>query len=116
MSELLPCPFPMEQKPVIEKIGNCYEINCIEVRRGIYIKVVVRVREDIGDEKMLTEIWNTRHYPPEVQQAVERMEPREIVKTNFGTFDLVSCSGCGHVVSINAKFCSECGQNLDWRE
>lgn len=103
MTELKPCPF-CGGKVSLTEVSFCLELMQFECAD---CGTIFRMKDDI---------WNQRVYPPEVEKAIERMEPREIVKTNFGTFDLVSCSGCGHVVSINAKFCSECGQRFDWGE
>lgn len=124
MTELKPCPFPGGESEEVQSewLGLKHHTINFELgnkknsKRHIFLQVTGSAKTFEEAKRIAYELWNTRYYPADVQQAIERMEPREIVKTNFGTFDLVSCSGCGHVVSINAKFCSKCGQKLDWSE
>lgn len=66
------------------------------------------------------EKWNTRHYPPEVQQAVERMKPKKVL--NIQELDIAcfigNCPTCNAVVITyeDKHHCDLCGQRLEWRE
>lgn len=44
MTELQPCPFPMAPQPVIEKVGNCYEMLMDAVRLWTGAKNQVRLK------------------------------------------------------------------------
>lgn len=126
MTDLLPCPFPMSYKPVIAKVGNCYEIRCLELKRGIYIGATVRVREDIGDEKLLTEIWNGRAYPKDVQEAIDKRKRVRVIAEKLekyhpeGSQYKAACPDC-HYEWLNIGFnlfpelcfCRNCGKALE---
>lgn len=101
MSELLPCPFCG---------GDAY----------------------LADYVAWFEIyWNIRHYPPEVEKAVERMKPvviKPILLDEYhpdGSVYLIECENCkqgykiiGFEFSDEIQHCRKCGQAhlLDWDE
>ena len=65
------------------------------------------------DKEIAIEKWNTRHYPADVQQAVERMKPKEPMYSYEGTG---KCPVCRELVNTteDRNFCWRCGQALDW--
>lgn len=112
MSELLPCPFcPEGENPEYKLIStsgafDVHLIYCPEcgISKQAHIKEVA------------VERWNTRHYPPEVEKAVERMKPMKALpaECNF------VCPSCNGVVpdyrEEKVMYCESCGQALDWSD
>lgn len=119
MSELKPCPF----------CGGDVELVGINVQ----LQKMRFVCSKCGAEVVLNDDveWNTRHYPPEVQQAVERMKP-VVIKPKLldeyhpdGSVYLIKCENCkqeykliGFEFSSEIQHCRKCGQAqlLDWDE
>jgi len=112
MSELKPCPF-CGSKP---KIFTLKRKGYVDIH---YIECVNRKCNEpfskAYDEEEVVKKWNTRHYPPEVQQAVERMKPKEPMYSYEGTG---KCPVCRDLVNTteDRNFCWNCGQALDWGE
>jgi hypothetical protein len=54
-------------------------------------------------------------------EAVKYRIPMKAIYTGVGPFDVAKCRNCGHILGALArdlsykKYCSECGQALDWR-
>jgi len=67
------------------------------------------------DKETAIERWNTRHYSPEVEKAVERMKPKKPERRLDGW----NCPICEmfqtHEWEVDQPpFCWNCGQALDW--
>lgn len=107
MSELLPCPF-CGGKVSLTEVSFCLELmqfKCDDCGTRFFMK---------------DDIWNQRIYPPEVQQAVERMKPKKVINRRF-------TRGAEHALcpiclceSENEEwnehpYCRRCGQRLDWK-
>lgn len=115
MSELLPCPFcgstPYMQT-LLQNDSFVYYIICTHCdSAGL---------RSFEKEKAI-ERWNTRHYPPEVEKAVERMKPKKgVIRTdNFLEAECCYCPSCDTYLEPPyevSDFCPECGQALDWSE
>lgn len=66
-------------------------------------------------EKEAISIWNTRVYPKEVQEALEKQKPKKPAGVlRKGGFLLGPCRSCGAVVNTGNRFCRICGQKQDW--
>lgn len=104
MSELLPCPF-CGGKPISYEYMGGHIIIC----RSCGINLTCSRGENFVKK------WNTRHYPAEVQQAVERMKPIKPMYLYEGTG---KCPVCRDLVNTteDKNFCWNCGQALDWSE
>jgi predicted RNA-binding Zn-ribbon protein involved in translation (DUF1610 family) len=114
MSELLPCPF----------CGGEVELVGINVQRQKMMFVCGKCNAEV----VLTDDveWNYRHYPPEVEKAVERMKPKKVIpekvywapKNRRAYFIRFVCPTCGGIANraTNRTFCNNngCGQALDW--
>lgn len=100
MSKLLPCPFCGKRPHLIEPDDGDFNwsVSCLHC--------VAIDMQDISKEGVI-EKWNTRHYPPEVQQAVERMTPKPLKKEWT-----MECH-CGAQVARIQNYCSHCGQRLN---
>lgn len=108
--ELLPCPFCESDKTeIIAGIDDgtpSYQVACMDcgASSGWW-----------RDRNTAIEKWNTRHYPPEVEKAVERMKPKKPMYSYEGTG---KCPVCRELVNTteDRNFCWRCGQALDWSE
>lgn len=123
MSELLRCPFCGSTR--LTTIGS-ESIRCLDCLCTLYTPLPVYKNESLDD---LIERWNRRHYPPEVQKAVERMKP-VVIKPKLldeynpdGYVHLIKCENCkqeykiiGFDFSNVIRHCGTCGQAylLDW--
>lgn len=74
-------------------------------------KCVAIEMHDVTRDSVINK-WNTRHYPPEVMQAVERMKALEIEECCGKKFG--DCPKCGDYVKEGSD--CRCGQALDWEE
>lgn len=118
MSELKPCPF-CGGKASLSEVSFCLELMqfiCADCGTRFFMK---------------DDIWNRRVYPPEVQQAIERMKP-VVIKPKLldeyhpdGSVYLIKCENCkqeykliGFEFSSEIQHCRKCGQAqlLDWDE
>lgn len=65
-------------------------------------------------EKEAISIWNKRVYPKEVQEAIEKQNPKKPKK------DIVHyrCPNCDAMLNTyeTCEYCNYCGQKLDWSE
>ena len=113
MTELLPCPFCGE-KPAL--ISPCESDHMWAISCSYCCMELASVSKEEAVKR-----WNTRHYPPEVEKAVERMKPKKVLDTRYKyddrgeMFFTARCPSCGDDIFNNALFC-ECGQRLDWSE
>lgn len=113
MTELLPCPFCGE-KPAL--ISPCESDHMWAISCSYCCMELASVSKEEAVKR-----WNTRHYPPEVEKAVERMKPKKIVekecsrKVMRGSFYRI-CPTCGKGIGYMDiyEFCKVCGQALDW--
>lgn len=122
MSELLPCPFCG---------GKAYMQISQEMETFVYY-IICPHCDSAGlksfEKEKAIERWNTRHYPPEVEKAVERMKPKKVIpekvywapKNRRAYFIRFLCPTCGGIANraTNREFCNDngCGQALDWSE
>lgn len=62
------------------------------------------------------EEWNTRVYPKEVQEAIEKQK-RKKLKKDIAT-PHYRCPNCNAMISAYYRLgcCGRCGQKLDWSE
>jgi len=122
--ELLPCPFcgstdteivaGIDDENTLHMVGHVTCMNC-GASSGWW-----------RDRNTAIEKWNTRHYPPEVEKAVERMKPKKVIpekvywapKNRRAYFIRFLCPTCGGIANqaTNRTFCNNngCGQALDW--
>lgn len=112
MTELKPCPFCGKKPQLLEpddsnKLWSVSCLSCVSIDL-----------EELTEERAIQK-WNTRHYPPEVQQAMERMEPKkpiDAVEAYCNGMPVVvagDCPNCGANRTRQDSFCN-CGQRLDW--
>ena len=68
-------------------------------------------------EKEAISIWNTRVYPKEAQEAIEKQKPK---KPDGGIdkygFVIGCCKSCDAVIDGDCQYCPHCGQKLDWSD
>ena len=97
----------------IHVIGAAYSDECSE----IYIGITGKGGTASEARERAYKAWNTRNYPPEAQQAVERMKPKRPMYAYEGTG---KCPSCRSLVERNPLYdkqaCDRCGQALDWSE
>lgn len=114
MTELLPCPF-CGSKNITQKVSQRFPdfftviIGCADCP-GSPLEIG-KTKEEA--EQKACKLWNTRHYLPEVMQAMERMKPK---KTYLGECLTHVCPECMADVGKYYRFCHICGQALDWEE
>ena len=117
MTELLPCPF-CGSKNITQKVSQRFPdfftviIGCADCP-GSPLEIG-KTKEEA--EQKACKLWNTRHYLPEVMQAMERMKP---LKPRYQYQDIRTRHGyctCGNNVIEEHKNCHQCGQALDWEE
>lgn len=106
MSELKPCPFCGKRPHLIEpdKGDFKWSVSCLHC--------VAIDMHDISKEGVIKK-WNARHYPPEVEKAVERMKPK---KPLVDSFLRKRCPNCSDIINKTEDRyqCWYCGQALDW--
>lgn len=63
------------------------------------------------------EKWNTRVYPKEVQEALEKQKPKKLDGgiDKYG-FVIGCCKSCDAVIDGDCQYCPHCGQKLDWSD
>lgn len=111
MSDLKPCPFCGGEVKVDG--GPDKSIFCIRCRTFNFF--------DNDTERMIRK-WNTRHYPPEVEKAVERRKPKKVLcktVTDCGfVYTEYRCPACKEFLCSELPFClnDRCGQALDWSD
>lgn len=105
--ELKPCPFCRGEAKIKRVTGS------INYRYVKCSSCGARTKEWFGVD-VAVKTWNTRVYPKEVQEAIEKNKPKEpIVKTSkYGKNYF--CPNCENDVSITYDHCSACGQRLNW--
>lgn len=114
MQELKPCPFCGKRPHLIEPDEGDFKwsVSCLHCTAiDMY---------DISKEDVI-EKWNTRHYPPEVEKAVERMNPEKVIERwSQNGIEYGDCPTC--ICPVERKHwddhqhCDRCGQALDWSE
>ena len=109
--ELLPCPFCGGKAELLEDVLDAH-VYCTEC----YARTTDTEKFVKDWKREVIRIWNTRVYPKDVQEAVERDKPKApIVKTSkYGKNYF--CPTCDNDVSETYDCCSACGQRLDWSE
>ena len=107
--ELKPCPFCRGEAKIKRVTGS------INYRYVKCSSCGARTKEWFGVDVAVTN-WNTRVYPKDVQEVVERDKPKApIVKTSkYGKNYF--CPSCDNDVSETYDCCSACGQRLNWGE
>ena len=115
MTELKPCPFcPHGESELVPGTAG-------DTRGRIFWRVECsECHGTIGwhlDKEDAIKAWNRRVYPPEVQQAIERMKPKKVKRTFSGESWEYFCPACGiYGVVEEQEFCDSCGQRLDWEK
>ena len=119
--KLLLCPFCGKRPHLIEPDDGDFKwsVSCLHC--------VAIDMQDISKEGVV-EKWNRRHYPPEIEKAVERMKPKKVIpekvyfapKNRGAYFIRFLCPTCRGIANraTNREFCNNngCGQALDWSE
>lgn len=109
MDDLLPCPFCPDGK-VKDYIGDreagvvCSCGASILVSHGTYVSEDEALCEGI-------KLWNTRHYPPEVEKAVEKETVKVPLKSDFCEV----CPSCRIGIPgmmVITTYCPNCGQRI----
>lgn len=129
--ELLPCPFCGGKAKWNGGLGNYVTLTCRICGAYLEERVTATINKmpeaNLEDaENRLIEKWNTRHYPHDVQQAVERMKLKKITyddsslgKPGVPEFWIAYCPECNQPIDFNDtpfEFCRRCGQRIDWSE
>ena len=58
--------------------------------------------------RLLTERWNTRVYPPEIQMAIERDTPKKLLPRDV-ICSYGKCPNCDSRFHLRTLFCLSCG-------
>lgn len=106
--KLKPCPF-CGGEAAIKTDGVGEFIECATCHVCIFGSFYTR--------KQKINRWNTRHYPPEVQRAVERMKAKKVIIDDDYVTKKYLCPQCKTgLYSTLDKYCPCCSQALDWEE
>lgn len=109
--ELLPCPFCGGKAVMVRAIPRVpnIEVFCKKCKGGF--------QKSLTNEHEIAKLWNTRVYPKEVQEALEKQKPKKPAGVlRKDGFLLGPCRSCGAVVNTGNKFCRICGQKLNWND
>lgn len=118
MTDLKPCPF-CGGKVSLTEVSFCLELMKFECD-GCGTKFIMK-----------DDIWNCRHYPSEVQQAIDKQKPELAIITKElgyhpdGDVYEVGCPDCGKVLRyVNfvrgattdcIRHCMDCGKKMNVR-
>ena len=106
--ELKPCPFCRGEAKIKRVTGS------INYRYVKCSSCGARTKEWFGVD-VAVKTWNTRVYPPEVQDAVEKNKPKKPILFNEKDPEEGHlCPGCESRVSCEIAYCYVCGQRLNW--
>lgn len=121
--ELKPCPFcgGEARAILVREVGWVYRIFCPKCRMSENL-AFDKEKEEL--EKLIPkfiEEWNTRVYPKEVQEAIERNTAKNVISDEFmskgDTHERFRCPKCKNGLDyLREKFCPNCGQRLNWKE
>ena len=103
--ELKPCPFCGGEAKIKRVTGS------INYRYVKCSSCGARTKEWFGVD-VAVKTWDTRVYQPEVQAAIERDHPEPIIQHGHTGIVDNRCPKC--LSHASGKFCSNCGQRLDW--
>lgn len=120
--ELLPCQFTGDIPSIKTSLSSSQFIDgkYLEVHQCVFMlpeyKIVTSIQTD-GEESVedrAIRFWNTRVYPKEVQEAIEKQKPKK--PANKQIEGIGNCPACKHTVLYQLGYCLFCGQKLDWSD
>lgn len=122
--KLLPCPFTGDIPSIKTSLSSSQFIDgkYLEVHQCVFMlpeyKIVTSIQAN-GEESVedrAIRFWNTRVYPKDVQEAIEKNKPKAPIIILRGYQQNYYCPTCDNDVSETYDCCSACGQRLGWRE
>lgn len=138
-TELKPCPFPGGESDEVQSewLGLRHHTINFELgnkknsKRHIFLQVTGSAKTFEEAKRIAYELWNTRHYPADVQQAIDKQKPELAIITKElgyhpdGDVYEVGCPDCGKVLRyVNfvrgattdcIRHCMDCGKKMNVR-
>ena len=113
--ELKPCPFCGGEADYKDdgQYGYAYCTCCLARTDERYSWRDPEWKREVASE------WNTRVYPKDVQEAIDKNKPRPPVIHPLAwlpRWEFPHCPQCDVQVKEYLKHCWNCGQKLDWSE
>ncbi len=50
------------------------------------------------------------------KEALKKQIPEKVKVLSVGNINYYKCPECGEISGVNAKYCSCCGQKLEWED